>query len=58
MLRLASVHLHTVAGPISADLGAIDKDAAIRFFEDVARVAVSAAVSDTTHRWREGERPA
>jgi putative membrane protein len=53
MLRLASVHLHTVAGPISADLGAIDRDAAIRFFEEVATVAVSAAVRDTTHRWRE-----
>ncbi len=58
MLRLAGVHLHTVSGPISADLGAIDADAAIRFFEDVARVAVSAAVADTTHRWRAGEQPA
>ena len=57
MLRLASVHLHTVSGPISADLGAIDKDAAIRFFEDVASVAVSAAVADTTHRWRENVPP-
>ncbi len=54
-LRLASVHLHTVSGPISADLGAIDRDAAVQFFEDVARVAVSAAQSDTTHRWRSGE---
>ncbi|GAA3727692.1 PH domain-containing protein [Leifsonia bigeumensis] len=58
MLDLASVHLHTVSGPISADLGAIDRDAAIRFFEDVASVAVSAAVRDTTHRWRAGEQPA
>lgn len=58
MLRLAAVQLHTVSGPISADLGAIDTDAAIRFFEDVARVAVSAAVADTTHRWRAGEQPA
>nr|WP_232842325.1 PH domain-containing protein [Terrimesophilobacter mesophilus] len=57
-LRLADIHLHTVSGPISADLGAIDQDAAIRFFEDVARVAVSAAQSDTSHRWRAGEQPA
>lgn len=57
-LGLATVHLHTVSGPISADLGAIDRDAAIQFFEDVARVAVSAAQSDTTHRWRSGEAPA
>jgi putative membrane protein len=54
MLRLAEVHLHTVAGPINASLGAIDADAAVGFFEDVARVAVAAAVSDTTHRWGEG----
>lgn len=54
-LGLATVHLHTVSGPISADIGAIDRDAAIQFFEDVARVAVSAAQSDTTHRWRSGE---
>jgi len=54
-LGLAAVHLHTVSGPISAAIGAIDRDAAIQFFEDVARVAVSAAQSDTTHRWRSGE---
>jgi putative membrane protein len=58
VLRLATVHLHTVSGPISADLGAIDRDAAVQFFEDVARVAISAAQSDTTHRWRAGEQPA
>jgi putative membrane protein len=58
VLRLATVHLHTVSGPISADLGAIDRDAAVQFFEDVARVAVSAARSDTSHRWRAGEQPA
>ncbi|MBX3092337.1 MAG: PH domain-containing protein [Cryobacterium sp.] len=57
-LKLASVHLHTVSGPISAQLGAIDRDAAVKFFEDVARVAVSAAHSDTTHRWRAGEQQA
>lgn len=55
MMRLATVHLHTVSGPISAQLGAIDRDAAIAFFEDVAEVAVSAAGSDTSHRWRAGE---
>lgn len=54
VMRLADVHLHTVSGPISASLGAIDRDAAVQFFEDVARVAVSAAQSDTTHRWRAG----
>ncbi len=57
-MRLASVHLHTVSGPISAELGAIDRDDAVKFFEDVAHVAVSAAQSDTSHRWRAGEQPA
>lgn len=58
MLRLAEVHLHTVSGPISASLGAIDRDDAVKFFDDVAHVAVTAAQSDTTHRWRAGEQPA
>ncbi len=58
MLRLAEVHLHTVSGPISASLGAIDRDDAVKFFDDVAHVAVSAAQSDTSHRWRAGEQPA
>lgn len=52
-LRLASVHVHTVAGPITATLGALDKLDAMRFFDDVAASAVSAAVSDTSHRWRQ-----
>ena len=55
LCRLASVHLHTVSGPISAELGAIDKDAAARFFTDVAAVAVDAATRDTSHRWRADE---
>ena len=56
MLGLASIHLHTVSGPISAQLGAIDQSAALAFFDSVAEVAVSAAQRDTTHRWRSGER--
>ena len=55
MLRLAAVDLHTVAGPIYADLGAIDRDAALGFFTDAARGAVQAARTDTSHRWRSGE---
>lgn len=57
-LRLAGVHLHTVAGPVTARLGAIDEDAAWRFWDDVAHEAVTAAERDTTHRWRQGEAPA
>ena len=51
-LRLAGVHVHTVAGPISARLGALDAGDAAGFFRDVARTAIAAAVADRTHRWR------
>ena len=57
-LRLASVQLHTVNGPITADIGAVDRDAALAFFTEVAEVAVRAGQSDTSHRWRSGELPA
>jgi putative membrane protein len=57
-LRLASVQLHTVNGPITADIGAVDRDAALAFFTEVADVAVRAGQSDTSHRWRSGELPA
>jgi len=53
-LRLATIRLHTVAGPIRARLGAVDRDAAVDFFGEVASGAVAAGHLDTTHRWREG----
>jgi putative membrane protein len=55
MLRLADVQLHTVSGPIRAELGAIDLDDARGFFASVAQNAVSSAQRDTSHRWRSGE---
>ena len=54
-LRLVSAHVHTVAGPISAQLGAIDRDAALLLFERVADAAVRASGLDTSHRWRAAE---
>lgn len=54
-LRLARVHLHTVAGPIFSYVGAIDADDAQAFFRDAATAAVAAARADRTHRWRSGE---
>jgi putative membrane protein len=57
-LRLARIELHTVTGPIHADLGAIDQDAALAFFGTVADAAVQSASRDTSHRWRSGELPA
>jgi putative membrane protein len=53
-LRLAEVNVHTVAGPITARLGALDASDASGFFRDVADTAVSAAAADRTHRWRGG----
>lgn len=53
-LRLAGMNVHTVAGPISARLGAIDAEDASAFFRDVARTAIAAAAADRTHRWGNG----
>jgi len=51
MLGLASARLHTVAGSVSASLGVVDAEEAVRLFEAVAAGAVSCATSDTSHRW-------
>jgi putative membrane protein len=57
-LDLAAVHVHTVAGPITARVGALGRADAEGFFRELAAVAVAAASSDRTHRWRAGESPA
>jgi putative membrane protein len=51
-LRVARVQVHTVAGPVSAHLGAIDEGEAIALFDELAARAVSSASTDTSHRWR------
>lgn len=51
-MRLARVYVHTVAGPITPAIGAIDFGDATRFFEEVARTTVEAELRDRTHRWR------
>lgn len=56
--RLAAIQLHTVAGPITAELGAVDQDAALDFFTDVAATSIRSVAADTSHRWRSGEAPA
>ncbi|PCN48941.1 hypothetical protein Csp2054_05085 [Curtobacterium sp. 'Ferrero'] len=59
LLRLASVHVHTVHGPVSARLGALDAADAQRLWSEAAERAIAAAAADTSHRWREREaRPA
>jgi putative membrane protein len=58
MLRLATVRIHTVAGPVSAVLPATDRDEAFVLFERLADEAVERAASDTTHHWRAEARAA
>jgi len=58
-LRLGAVKVHTVAGPISPSLGALDRTDAEGFFDSVAAAAVRSGTSDTSHHWRAHEvRPA
>ncbi|WP_309621209.1 PH domain-containing protein [Salinibacterium sp.] len=51
-LHLASLTVHTVAGPVVARLGAIDAADAVAAFAAIERAAVSSADADTSHRWR------
>jgi len=51
MSRVASARAHVVTGPVYAHLAAIDRDAALELFADVARGTVRAASGDRTHRW-------
>jgi putative membrane protein len=53
-LRLGRVHAHTVSGPISASLGALDVGDASAFFRELSETAVAAAAADRSHRWRSG----
>jgi putative membrane protein len=54
-LRLSAVHVHTVAGPISSAIGALDETDAERLFADIAAESTEAASSDSSHRWRSTE---
>ncbi len=51
-LGLARVHVHTVNGPVRAELGALDHDVATAFFGSVSHKVVVAVQTDATHRWR------
>lgn len=56
-LRVASIRLHTVTGPVVARLGAIDADDAVAAFGSIADAAVASAGTDTSHRWRSTPAP-
>ncbi len=51
LLRVAHVRVHTVAGPVTAEIGAIDVADASALFDDTASAGVAAIGSDRTHRW-------
>lgn len=51
MLRLASVRIHTVAGPVTASLPVADRAEAFALFEKLADEAVERAVADTSDHW-------
>jgi len=51
MLRLSSLRLHTVTGPVTATLPVIDEASATAAFDAVAREAVERAALDTSHHW-------
>jgi len=55
-LRLAGINVHTVAGPVSTRLGALDAGDAQTLFRDATVAVISAAEADRSHRWRSGER--
>ncbi|MCU1571188.1 MAG: hypothetical protein JWR33_1929 [Naasia sp.] len=50
-LGLATLHAHTVSGPVSTRLDVVDADLAISLFADVSAAAVTSGAADTTHRW-------
>jgi putative membrane protein len=54
-LRLASVRLHLVTGPVATVIGAIDLADARAFFGHVASEAVLRGSSDLSQRWRSHE---
>jgi len=54
-LKLAGIRIHTVAGPITPSLGALDVAAVLSFFAETADAAVRNGSTDTSHRWRSGE---
>lgn len=51
LLRVAHVRVHTVAGPVTAEIGAIDVADASALFRDTAAAGVVAIRSDRSHRW-------
>lgn len=52
---LAGATAHTILGPVSGRLGALDRDDALRLFSTVESHTIAAAARDRTHRWAGSE---
>jgi putative membrane protein len=50
-LRVASLQAHTIAGPVSGRIGALDRDDALGLFDTAEGAALAAAAVDRSHRW-------
>lgn len=51
LVRVASIQGQVVLGPVETALGAIDRDAALAVFAQVARASAEASAADRSHRW-------
>ena len=51
-LRLATLRVHTVAGPITPYITGVDDATARDYFSRIASAAVDSGSRDTSHRWR------
>ena len=51
-LRVATLRVHTVAGPITPSIGAVDDATARELFQAITAAAVDHGSRDTTQRWR------
>ena len=51
VLRVAGVRAHTVLGPVSGRIGALDRDDALEAWARAERAAIAAAAEDRSHRW-------
>jgi len=54
-MRLAAVRAHTILGPVSGQIGALDRDDALTLFDTVEANTIAAAARDRTHRWADAE---
>lgn len=56
-LGVATIRPHVVAGPVTPNLAAVDRDGAVALFERTAHENVVASSTDRSHRWAEDSEP-